>query len=372
MIAPLPTVVSAVVALALSLITVEISRRLSLRRSLLDTPNERSSHLVPTPRIGGLGIWIPWVLCVAVWVRWTNDSARPLLERGTVALVAGSLIAAIVGLVDDSISRGLSPRAKYAGQLGAAAVACLLAAGFAQTSPVRAMEWALAVPALAIQVVWITAIANFTNFMDGVNGLVGGVGVVTSGVWGLLLWPQAPVAAVVMWFCALTALGFLAFNLQPGKVFMGDTGSLFLGTLWAIAALLFAKGLGPVPSSGLPPLGSRQFVGLLISLVVLAPIWVDAVTTLAIRFLMRRPLSTAHRDHLYQRMIKRGYGHARVSAAYWLYAGACAFASVLAVTRPISGLILGFLLIGGGGCAVLFAHKWGWAVHWVPTVSTRR
>ena len=239
------------------------------RRFALDQPNERSLHERPVPRTGGIavlagsavslgfgaaGLWLPVTLAAAL---------------------------AIVSFLDDLY--GLPTVARLAAHVGAAAffVWYLL-------SPMHPVEMTL----LILAVAWIT---NLYNFMDGSDGLAGGMATIGFGAYALAAWwsGAAPLAA----FCvalAAAAAGFLAYNLHPARIFLGDVGSIPLGFLAAALGLAgWRNDLWPL---WFPVLVFGPFIG-------------DATVTLVRRLLRRERVWQAHRDHYYQRMVRMGLGH---------------------------------------------------------------
>jgi UDP-N-acetylmuramyl pentapeptide phosphotransferase/UDP-N-acetylglucosamine-1-phosphate transferase len=246
----------------------------------LDRPNERSLHTQPIPRVGGLGIMAGTMpALVLAGLSW--NLALP---------VAGL---AALSFLDDR--RGLPIALRFGAHFAAALV-------FLLTSPGLGGGWEL--PLFALGVVWMT---NLYNFMDGSDGLAGGMAVAGFGA--------CSVAALLAGDHALTlaggavvaaALGFLWFNFHPARVFMGDAGSIPLGFLaGAIGLLGWARGVWP----------------LWFGPVVFGPFIADASVTLLRRALRGERFWQAHRTHYYQRVVQMGFGHRRTAlAAYVLMA----------------------------------------------------
>ena len=270
-----------------------------LRRRLLDQPNARSSHSQPTPRGGGVAFVL--VAAAASPVGWFGAafSGQPGLAGTQLAMVALPLLAlplAVVGFLDDR--HNLSAGLRYGVQLATALLVIL-------ASPLP-LPW-LALPLLLIAA---TAVINFTNFMDGLDGLVAGcMSVALAGVALRLAapWP--------IWALVGALLGFLIWNWSPAKVFMGDVGSTFLGAVFAGLVL-------QAPSW-------QEALGLLL---VATPLLGDACLCVPRRLLAGQQVLQAHRLHLFQRLHQAGWPHARVSS---LYIGATA---VLALALFWGGL----------------------------------
>jgi UDP-N-acetylmuramyl pentapeptide phosphotransferase/UDP-N-acetylglucosamine-1-phosphate transferase len=240
----------------------------------MDHPNDRSLHETPTPRIGGIGI----MTGVAVAGVWLADAALLPAMLGAFALAG-------VSLLDDV--RGLPVRVRFLAHFVAAA-GCLFALGLT--------GWALLVGTLAA--VWMT---NLYNFMDGANGLAGGMAAIGFGALALAAWlGDAPALATFCAAIAAAALAFLRFNLPSARLFMGDAGSIPLG--------FFAATLGI--------LGARQGVWpWAFPLLVFSPFIADASVTLARRALRGEKVWQAHRSHYYQRVVLLGASHRQLAVA---------------------------------------------------------
>lgn len=264
-----------------------------LRRGRLpmDHPNERSLHVTPTPRIGGLGI-MAGVGVASAWL--AGGMLLPVM------LAAFALAA--VSVLDDV--RGLPVAVRFLAHF-VAAVACLLALGLT--------GWALLLGTLAV--VWMT---NLYNFMDGADGLAGGMAAIGFGALALAAWlGEAPGLAVFCAAIAAAALAFLRFNFPPARVFMGDAGSIPLGFLAAALGIL----------------GAMQNVWpWLFPVLVFSPFIVDASVTLARRGLRGEKIWQAHRSHYYQRAVLLGASHRQLALAAYalmLAMAALAFAQLI-------------------------------------------
>ena len=286
-----------------------------LRRRLLDEPNARSSHRLPTPRGGGLAL-------VAVS---SVSSAMALFTGQGSAATALPLFAAplaVVGLLDDR--HNLPASWRYGAQLLTAA----LMLGFSPLAQrfglaVAAGSWLL-LAVLALLVIAVTAVINFTNFMDGLDGLVGGCMAVTIAALAAALdatWP--------LWALVGSLLGFLLWNWSPAKVFMGDVGSTFLGAVFA--------GLVLQASTWIEAFGY---------LLVATPLLGDSCLCVPRRLLAGQRVFQAHRLHLFQRLHQAGWPHARVSLTYIAATAVLAVALLVGSWPWLFGLAVVELLIG--------------------------
>ena len=298
----------------LSWLLVGAVRRYALQRALLDQPTARSSHLVPTPRGGGLGL-VSAVLLTLI-VSPGSHSNLPLQLA-----FAGVVLTAAVGWLDDHRSLGIGPR--------------LVAHGLAGLTLLPLALWPTAVPAwLGVfaafwWVFWAMSAINVVNFMDGVDALIGSQAL----VFGVhLAWRGAfdGSAAVLGLALAGAAAGFLVWNWPPSRIFLGDVGSGALGLLFVLGGILLLRE------------GQSSFV---VAYLPLYPIFLDATVTLARRLLRGARVGEAHRTHLYQRLANGGWGHARVSL---LYAGMALVALPIAELPDDSqGLAIAAYFLGG-------------------------
>lgn len=244
-----------------------------------DNPNDRSLHTRPTPRVGGWGV-VPAAI-VGVWL------ATPRLA--IVAALTAAL--AILSQVDDR--RGLPVRVRFAAHI--LAVVTLIAA-----YPAALPFWGGAIVAFAL--VWLV---NLYNFMDGSDGLAGGMAVLGFGGYALAALtgpyysPELALAAVAI---AGASMGFLCFNFHPALIFLGDAGSIALGFL----------------VGGLGYYGWVQHIWpLWLPGAIFSPFIADATVTLLRRLLRHEKFWQAHREHYYQRMIRLGLGHARTALCWY-------------------------------------------------------
>ncbi len=265
-----------------------------LRRERLlpmDHPNERSLHVAPKPRIGGVGIMAGVAVATAI-----------LADAALAPVMLAALALAALSLLDDV--RGLPVGLRMVAHV-AVATACLLFLGLD--------GWPLLGAVLAV--VWMT---NLYNFMDGADGLAGGMAVIGFGTLALLAWmAEAVLLGAHCAAVALAALAFLRFNFPPARLFMGDSGSIPLGFLAATLAIVGVL---------------QQVWHWSVPLLAFSPFIVDASVTLLARLRRGERIWRAHRTHYYQRLVRGGWSHRRLAyAAYALMtcAGAAAFAVTL-------------------------------------------
>jgi Fuc2NAc and GlcNAc transferase len=334
---PLPSSMLAVVtvaALVLAAVVTPVFRALALRAGLVDRPNARSSHDRPVARGGG----VPILLAAAAGLAIAGPS---VLGAGPVVVLLGGLVLGVVGLCDDLF--GLSPLTRIAVHL-AAAIAVVWACGGWERLPLpHPLDAQLGRWGAPLTVLWVVAIVNFYNFLDGIDGLAAAQGLVTGA--GLALAGWEPLAAACGAAIAGACAGFLVHNWAPASIFMGDVGSGALGFLFAALPLLAP-----------PPQRSRA------ALFVALSLWfflVDATWTLARRIARGERWYEAHRQHLYQQLVVAGASHARVASALALGAlvlTAAALGSWYSSSPSVAWSALG-LALAGFGLELTFARN---------------
>lgn len=301
-----PTLALVLGAALSSALLVRAVRDFANRRALLDRPNDRSSHTIAKPRLGGVGVVLP-VLAVGAGLVASGRAPVALL----VPLAATALVA-LLGLTDDV--KPLPARIRFGVQL---ALASLVVAASWHRLPAAAGAlgaW-LPVPVLAVlAVLWIVWLTNLYNFMDGIDGLAGAQALIAGlGLAAVAASLGAGTTAWLLLALAGSSLGFLLFNFPPSSIFLGDVGATAIGFFFGVLPLF--PEARPVPV---------EPVALALSLFVL-----DATSTLLRRVARGEKWYTPHRTHLYQRPIVAGVGHRAVllvAAAAMALVSGCAVA----------------------------------------------
>ncbi len=272
----------------------------------VDLPNERSLHTIPVPRTGGLGL-MAGVLAGWAWA-W-----QPWMWP----LLCCVLFLMLVSFLDDLY--GLSAAWRFLMHFGAAG----MFAGLGLLSGINALLAAV----LVVAMVWMT---NLYNFMDGSDGLAGGMALFGFGFYALAAGRAADVGLASVALAVVgAAVAFLAFNFHPAKIFMGDSGSIPLGFLAAALGLMgWRHGDWP----------------LWFPVLVFSPFIADATVTLFKRLLRGEKVWQAHRNHYYQRLVQIGWGHRKTALCEYglmLAAGASAIAMLgMPWSSQLAGLAL--------------------------------
>lgn len=262
----------------LSIILTYLIRYYAKKRAILDIPNERSSHITPVPRGGGLGIMI---LFFSTLIYFKSSIDTPLLYA-----LFSVIPIATVSLIDDIVT--ISSRLRILVQSLSAILALCALGGVNNIDFIYFElhgEWLNIIAFITI--IWLT---NLYNFLDGIDGYAGSQAV-TVGV-GIFLFFGSFLGLVIV----AISLGFLIFNWYKASIFMGDVGSASLGFIFAIFVFYYREG-GDI----------------FISMVLLSLFWFDATMTLMRRFRNSEKLTQAHKKHAYQRLVQSGWSHSRVT-----------------------------------------------------------
>jgi len=275
----------------LAFIATYFIRHYAIKKSIMDVPNERSSHTTPTPRGGGLAIIFSIYFGLIVLYITSN------IESGLFFALLCSIPIVIVSLIDDIIS--LSSKLRFMAQLFSAILAVYFLGGVSSIDFIlfNLEGWYLNI-IVVVAIIWFT---NLYNFLDGIDGYSGSQAVLTGTGSFIIL--QNEIGLII----ALSSLGFLFFNfpLSIGKyyvkkasIFMGDVGSATLGFLFAI--LCFSDTSGG---------------NIYVWLILLGLFWFDATITIIRRYKNKENITEAHKKHAYQRLTQSGWSHFKVSTS---------------------------------------------------------
>lgn len=267
-------------------------RRMAIKKSQLDIPNERSSHTKPTPRGAGMAVVISYVICLIVMLLTEKISNNLFLT-----LTVPSVFVAIIGRLDD-LGRLTSVRWRLTGHFFAATVAVWFA-GWLPPLPIASSAIDFGVFGNIIAVIYLVWMLNLFNFMDGID-LITGIETLTTcfAIAILLASEQENNLWMIAAILAASVLGFMFFNIPPAKIFLGDVGSGFIGFVFATFSIVIANENALIAWS---------------LLILLAVFVVDATVTLLRRIFTRQNVSVAHRSHAYQYLSGRTKNHLSVS-----------------------------------------------------------
>lgn len=285
----------ALIAFGLVVLLTPIVARLAHRLGVVDSPDPRRVNPRPIPRLGGLAIFLGIIVPALVFLELSGEMRGILL---------GAAVACVVGAIDDF--RGLPPLPKLAGQVLAAAIPVSYGVWvdhftFPFIGIVDLPSWL----GVTLTIVWIVAVMNMVNFLDGMDGLAAGVCAISGLTFAVIALSLGKVdAAILSAIVAGACVGFLRHNFFPARVFMGDSGALVLGFTLASVAV-----------AGL--LKTASTVVLFLPLVVLAVPIIDTSFVVAKRLKYKQPLGTADRSHLHHRFLNIGFSQRRAALVMW-------------------------------------------------------
>ena len=290
-----------VVALVFSVVGTPLARRLALASGIVDAPNARKVHKEPTPLLGGAAIYLAFMLALAIFGR--RQEIRQLI-----GILVGATFVSVVGVIDDV--RGVRPLLKLLAQVVAASILPLSGLGV-KLFPVEAFN-------IVLTIFWVVGITNALNLLDNMDGLSGGIAAIAAAHFLLLAaingqFLVGALSAALLGAC----IGFLRYNFNPASIFMGDTGSLFIGFVLAALAIKLRF------------LSNTYVVTWMVPVVVLLLPIFD--TSLVFVSRLRRglnPLSTPGKDHISHRLVALGFTRREAVLICWLVASGVGMAAM--------------------------------------------
>lgn len=296
----------ALLSLILSVFCSAIISKLGYRISLVDKPNERSSHLRPTPRGGGIGLCLAFII-----------TGIFIIKNTFLIVIAG--IMGLIGFLEDRFT--ISSKVRLAVQLGLSFSAVMMISGL----PASIGEAAL----FLFWIIFVTGTANYYNFMDGINGIAGLTGLVGFGLLAVFSIYFVKEINIALLSIALVSacLGFLPFNFPHAKVFMGDVGSVFLGFVFALFVVKLSTSV-------------NNFLCLIM---FLCTFYADATITIYYRWRKGENLMKAHRRHLYQYLSNElRLPHWQVTVAYAITQIIFGTLALIAYTKGLNWQVIVF------------------------------
>ena len=327
------------ISTGMALIITPLVIKIAFKTNAVDIPDARKVHKVPIPRIGGLGIYAAFLISVIFSVMMMHIGGETLRE--IIGLILSGSIIVAVGLIDDY--KNLPAKVKLLGQILAAAILVL---GFEVridfiTDPFGDfiyLEW-LAIPAT---IFWLVGLTNTINLIDGLDGLAAGVATIAS-VTILLVALKQNFFLVTILTAALAgaAFGFLFYNSHPAKIFMGDSGSMFLGFMLAGISVV-----GEVKSTAT--------ITLIVPILALGLPILDTTFAIVRRYLGGKPIFQPDKGHLHHRLLRLGFTHRQAVFLMYVMSAMLGLSAVAMteVNKQIAVMILIIVFI-----AILYGAK---------------
>ncbi|MBQ2696678.1 MAG: undecaprenyl/decaprenyl-phosphate alpha-N-acetylglucosaminyl 1-phosphate transferase [Clostridia bacterium] len=329
-------ILSFIVALIISYITTPFAEKLAFKVGAVDVPKDnRRMHKEPKARLGGLAIFCGFLVSVLAFSEFVLPTGS--LNKGLIGILLGTLIIVILGIFDDVKPR--SAKLKFLIQLVAAAIPVFMGVRvIVITNPftdelLRLPTWL----SIAGSIFWIAGVTNAVNLLDGLDGLAAGVSSIAAiALLSILLLVHSSSVTLLVMAAALAGacFGFLPYNFNPARLFMGDTGATFLGFVLACVSIQ-----GPF----------KTYVAVFVPLIVLGLPIFDTTFAILRRFLKGQPIMAPDRGHLHHRLIDKGFSHKKtVIILYVLSAVLAVGAIIMLLTDMFRGLLvmIAFVLVG--------------------------
>lgn len=310
------------VAFVASILLTPLVRRFAFRIGAVDQPNYRKVHTSIMPRIGGLAIFGAFLIGYVI-LRPEDDHAMGILIGATIIILTGFL--------DDMLE--ITAKAKILGQLSAAVVVIMY--GGLQIEVINLpfggqIEFGfLSIP---ITIIWIIGITNAINLIDGLDGLAAGVSsiaLIALSIMAIIMGNPFVVATAAI--LAASSMGFLFFNFHPAKIFMGDTGSLFLGFMISVLALLGFKNVA--------------IISLIIPVIILGVPISDTFFAIIRRIRMKQKIMAPDKSHLHHCLINTGFSHRQTVLIIYGIAALFGLAAILFSQATVWGSVLLIIVI---------------------------
>ncbi|MTI80563.1 MAG: undecaprenyl/decaprenyl-phosphate alpha-N-acetylglucosaminyl 1-phosphate transferase [Firmicutes bacterium] len=321
-------IIAVALALVLSVLLTPLVRRLAFKINAIDKPDERKVHTGLMPRMGGLAVYLSFAIAVLL--------LRPISLPIT-GLLFGGLLIVLVGIVDDI--KGLPAKVKLVGQI-LAALAVIpfgIQVDFITNPLTGGIYNDLGVFVIPLTVFWIISVTNAVNLIDGLDGLASGTSMIAALTVAAVAWKQGMSyggtnthfeVAILALILAGAVFGFLRYNFHPAKIFLGDTGSMFLGYCLAVLAIM-----------GLTK--SATVISVFIPIVILGIPLLDTFFAIVRRCYKQQPIFKPDKEHLHHRLMAMGLTHRQtVLAIYCISAFMGASAYLLNVITTDRAILL--------------------------------
>lgn len=325
-------ILSFAIAFIVAFSVTPLVRKLAFKVGAVDIPkDERRVHKQPIPRLGGLAIFIGFMTAIAfIVISRIMDDGIFIADYRLLGLILGSTIIIIVGIIDDI--KQLKAWVKLVFQIIAALVVVLSGIRIEEISnPFAPMGMTfLGVLSIPVTIIWIIGITNAINFIDGLDGLAAGVASIASlSLLFISIFDHQLGAVFLTAALAGASLGFLPFNFNPAKIFMGDTGSTFLGFALAVISVM-----GMVKS--------YAAIAVAVPLLVLGLPIFDTAFAILRRLFNGKSIMEADRGHLHHKLLDMGFSQRQTVVALYIVS---AFLGICAVELVTSGVIKAIVLL---------------------------
>ncbi|WP_164667643.1 glycosyltransferase family 4 protein [Virgibacillus doumboii] len=312
-------VILAFLTMLISLFITPLLIKISLKMNAIDNPNHRKVHSDPIPTLGGLAIFISFLAGLLI--------LQPSDEYH-LAIISGAFIIIVLGFFDDVYD--LSARVKFLTQLGVASLVVFwggLQVEFINLPFGGQIEFGFL--SSIVTILWIVGVTNAINLTDGLDGLAAGVSsIALLTMAGMAVIMGNVYVATMAFILFFSTVGFLRYNFYPAKIFMGDTGALFLGYMISVLALLGFKNV--------------TVISFIIPIFILGVPISDTLIAMARRFVNKQPLSSPDSSHLHHSLVKSGFTHKQTVLFIYSLSAMFSLAAILFSMTTVWGSILIF------------------------------
>ena len=312
----LHAVIAVIFAILMAFVTTPIVRVIAFRIGAVDDPkrNNRTVHKVPTPRLGGLAIFFSFVISVFLFYEVTNF---------TLSMIAGSFLLIIVGILDDVFTDKVRAVIKFVVQIAAAGIVVWQGGVLVQWVNVFGHYIEFSVFSVPLTILWIVGIINAVNLIDGLDGLSCGISTISaiSLLLVTILLGEFQIALLIA-ILAGSCIGFLPFNMNPAKIFIGDTGATFLGFVLAIISI---QGL----------FKTQAVITFIIPFLILGVPIFDTAFAIVRRLIRGKHPFSADRGHLHYRLVDMGFNKKQTVRILYAVSALLGISSIMLVTQKI-------------------------------------
>jgi len=314
-------VIAFIICFIASILLTPLVKKFAIKIGATDNPNERKVHQKLMPRLGGLAIFISFIIGILILM-----PESPYMW----SIIAGAIIIVITGFLDDMFE--ISAKWKLLGQIAAASVVIIGGVYVEFINLPFEGTLQLGIFGIPLTLLWIVGITNAINLIDGLDGLAAGVSsIILLAITTIAIMDGNMFIIVLASLLLASTVGFLFYNFHPAQIFMGDTGSLFLGFMIAVISLLGFK--------------SVTLFSLLIPIIILAVPISDTLFAIVRRMINKQPISAPDKAHLHHCLLNLGNSHRRTVLIIYGISAFFALSAVLLTQSTLWGALVIVILV---------------------------
>ena len=308
-----------IITMLFVLFFIPVVKQIAIHVGALDVPNARKVHKEPIARLGGIGIYAGFLLGYMIF-------GHESIQMN--AVLIGSIIIVITGIIDDI--KPIKAKHKFLGQLVAAIIIPIYGGVILKDISFFGIYINFGIFSYPLTIFFILGVINCMNLIDGLDGLAGGIASIyflTIGIISIFFMNSSGLDAILTFIMLGSTLGFLYHNFNPASIFMGDSGSMFLGYMIAVIALLGYKNV--------------TFTSFIVPMFLLAIPIMDTLFAILRRFINHKPISEPDKNHLHHQFLKQNFSQKRTVLTIYLIDIMFAIASIVYVLgNNIVGIVI--------------------------------